>query len=51
MGFSLSSVHHGRKEDNWERLQDAVSEEGIEGGYAKGGIYAERSYQVDVEHV
>lgn len=51
VGFSLSSVHHGRKEDNWERLQDAISEEGIDQGHGAKGIYAERTYQVDVEHV
>jgi hypothetical protein len=51
IGFSLSSVHHGRKDDTWERLQDAVSEDQAEGRFAKRGIYAERSYQVDVEHV
>jgi hypothetical protein len=48
IGFSLSTVHHGRAEDNWERLQDAASDKSDAPVNPKR-IYAERSYTVDVE--
>ncbi|UPX11605.1 uncharacterized protein EKO05_0002202 [Ascochyta rabiei] len=47
IGFSLSTVHHGRAEDNWERL-DGDSDKSDAPTDPKR-IYAERSYAVDVE--
>jgi hypothetical protein len=47
IGFSLSTVHHGRPSDNWERL-DGGSDKSDEPIDPKG-IYAERSYAVDIE--
>ncbi|UPX20269.1 uncharacterized protein EKO05_0010508 [Ascochyta rabiei] len=48
IGFSLSAVHHGRAEDTWERLQDGASDKSDTPINHKG-IYAERTYAVDVE--
>jgi hypothetical protein len=48
IGFSLSTVHHGRAEDSWERLQDGSSDKS-EAPIDPKGIYAERSYAVDIE--
>jgi hypothetical protein len=48
IGFSLSTVHHGRTEDSWERLQDGSSDKSVTPIDPKG-IYAERSYAVDIE--
>ncbi|KAJ4311533.1 hypothetical protein N0V94_007905 [Neodidymelliopsis sp. IMI 364377] len=48
IGFSLSTVHQGRAEDTWERLQDGASDKSDEPINMKG-IYAKRSYAVDVE--
>lgn len=50
IGFSLSTVHHGRAGDTWERLQDGASDKSDAPINLKG-IYAERSYAVDVESV
>jgi hypothetical protein len=50
IGFSLTSVSHARKQDDWERLQDGHSEEGILPTDTRG-IYAERSYRVESERV
>ena len=48
IGFSLSTVHHGRPSDNWERL-DGGSDKSDEPIDPKKIIYAERSYAVDIE--
>lgn len=47
LGFSLSTVHHGRAEDSWERL-DGDSDKS-EAPIDPKRIYAERSYAVDIE--
>lgn len=47
IGFSLSTVHHGRAEDNWERL-DGDSDKS-DAPIDPKRIYAERSYAVDIE--
>jgi hypothetical protein len=47
LGFSLSTVHHGRAENSWERL-DGDSDKSDEPIDPKK-IYAERTYAVDVE--
>jgi hypothetical protein len=41
-------VHHGRAEDTWERLQDGGSDKS-DAPIDPKGIYAERSYAVDIE--
>lgn len=50
IGFSLTSVSHARKQDDWGRLQDGHSEEGILPTESRR-IYAERSYRVESERV
>ncbi|KAJ4992077.1 hypothetical protein SVAN01_02398 [Stagonosporopsis vannaccii] len=47
IGFSLSTVHHGRAEDSWERL-DGDSDKS-DAPIDPKRIYAERSYAVDIE--
>jgi hypothetical protein len=47
IGFSLSTVHHGRVDDNWERL-DGDSDKS-DAPIDPKRIYAERSYAVDIE--
>lgn len=46
-GFSLATVHHGRAEDSWERL-DGDSDKS-DAPIDPKRIYAERSYAVDIE--
>lgn len=48
VGFSLSSVHHSRKEE-WEILQDGASDEGIL--MESKGVHVERTYRVESEQV
>lgn len=48
IGFSLSTVHHGRNEDTWERLPDESSDKSDAPINLKS-IYAKRSYAIDVE--
>lgn len=43
-------MSHARKQDDWERLQDGHSEEGILPTESRR-IYAERSYRVESERV
>ncbi|KAF2626840.1 hypothetical protein BU25DRAFT_411368 [Macroventuria anomochaeta] len=47
IGFSLSTVHHGRADDNWERL-DGDSDKS-DAPIDPKRIYAEQSYAVDIE--
>ncbi|KAH6638159.1 hypothetical protein C7974DRAFT_432869 [Boeremia exigua] len=47
IGFSLSTVHHGRADDQWERL-DGDSDKS-DAPIDPKRIYAERSYAVDIE--
>ncbi|KAF9699838.1 hypothetical protein EKO04_002336 [Ascochyta lentis] len=47
IGFSLSTVHHGRADDNWERLDGDSDRSDVPIDPKR--IYAERSYAVDIE--
>ncbi|KAJ8111310.1 hypothetical protein OPT61_g6065 [Boeremia exigua] len=47
VGFSMSTVHYGRADDNWERL-DGDSDKS-DAPIDPKKIYAERSYAVDIE--
>jgi hypothetical protein len=47
IGFSLSTVHHGRADDNWERLDGDSDKSGAPIDVKR--VYAERSYAVDIE--
>ncbi|KAF1358600.1 hypothetical protein EJ07DRAFT_166838 [Lizonia empirigonia] len=48
IGLNLSTVHHARTENTWERLHDAASDKS-DAPINLNGIYAKRSYAVDVE--
>ncbi|KAF1932205.1 uncharacterized protein M421DRAFT_1862 [Didymella exigua CBS 183.55] len=47
IGFSLSTVHHGRADDNWERLDGDSDKSDVPIDPKR--IYAERSYAVEIE--
>ena len=47
IGFSLSTVHHGRADDNWERLDGDSDKNGAPIDAKR--VYAGQSYAVDIE--